>query len=114
MTHAAREQTALWLVQRASAVVLAVCVVIHLATIIHAVRGGLTAAEILSRTRGSVVAAAFYGLFVVAAAVHAPIGLRNLFTEWLGWRGRSLDVAMLLLAVILALAGLRAVSVLVR
>lgn len=114
MTHAAREQTALWLLQRASAVVLAVCVAIHLATMIHAVRDGLTAAEILSRTRGSVLAAAFYGLFVVAAAVHAPIGVRNLFTEWFGWRGRNLDVAMLLLTVMLGLAGLRAVWALVR
>ena len=38
----------LWIAQRASAAVLALCVVVHLATIIYAVRGGLTAAEILA------------------------------------------------------------------
>ncbi len=37
-----------------------VCVLVHLATIIYAVRGGLTAAEILERTRGSVGWAVFY------------------------------------------------------
>lgn len=110
----AREETTLWLLQRASAALLAVCVVIHLATLIYAVRGGLTAAEILTRTRGSIAATAFYSLFVVAAAVHAPIGLRNLCQEWLGWRGRSLDLAVLLVTVTLVLAGLRAVWALVR
>ena len=34
-------------------------------------RGGLSAAEILERTRGSVGWAAFYALFVLAVAVHA-------------------------------------------
>lgn len=114
MSFAAREQTILWLLQRASAAVLAACVVIHLVTMIHAVHGGLTAAEILSRTRGSVTLAAFYSLFVVAAAVHAPIGLRNLCAEWFGWRGRSVDLAMAVLTLALALAGLRAVWALVR
>ena len=73
---AARE-VRLWVAQRATAVVLAVCVVVHLATIIYAVRGGLTAAEILARTRGSIAWGAFYSVFVLAAAIHAPIGLRN-------------------------------------
>ena len=41
-------QARLWYAQRVSAIVLAVCVVVHLATMIYAVRGGLTAAEILS------------------------------------------------------------------
>jgi fumarate reductase subunit C len=50
----------LWLAQRASAAVLAICVVVHLATIIYAVQGGLTAGEILSRTRGNAGWFAFY------------------------------------------------------
>ena len=61
---------------------LALCVVVHLATMIVAVRGGLTAAEILGRTRGSAGWAAFYGVFVVAVAIHAPIGLRTIVAEW--------------------------------
>ena len=42
----ARAQTLLWVAQRASAAVLALCVVVHLATMIYAIRGGLSAAEI--------------------------------------------------------------------
>jgi fumarate reductase subunit C len=49
-----RTQTFLWVAQRASAAVLGVCVLVHLVTMIYAVRGGLTAGEILSRTQGSV------------------------------------------------------------
>jgi fumarate reductase subunit C len=104
-----RAQVLLWTAQRASAAVLAVCVVVHLATIILAVRNGLSAAEILGRTRGSAAWAGFYALFVAAVAVHAPIGLRSFLTETFDWRGRSLDVAVLALALALALWGFRAV-----
>lgn len=105
----ARTETRLWIAQRASAGVLALCVVVHLIVIIYAMRGGLSAAEILGRTRGNAGWLAFYGVFVLAAAVHAPIGLRAICSEWLGWRGRSLSVAVHLLAVALAVLGLRAV-----
>jgi fumarate reductase subunit C len=94
--------------------VLAVCVTVHLFTIVYAVRGGLTAAEIFARTRGSVGWLAFYTVFVLAVAVHAPIGLRPVLTEWLGWRGRSRDVAMLVFAVLLVWMGMRAVLVVFR
>jgi fumarate reductase subunit C len=104
-----RAETTLWLAQRASAFVLAVCVVVHLVTIVYAVRGGLSAAEILGRTRGNSGWLAFYSLFVLAVTVHAPIGLRPLLTEWLGWRGRSRDLAVLLFAAALAWMGMRAV-----
>jgi fumarate reductase subunit C len=107
-----RSDTALWIAQRTSAAVLAVCVVVHLVTIVYAVRGGLTAAEIFARTRGSVGWLAFYTVFVLAAAVHAPIGLRPVLTEWLGWRGRSRDGAVLVFALLLAWLGMRAVMVL--
>src|SRR3546814_5808086 len=71
-------------------------------SILIAVEGGLTAGEILARTRGSPGWALFYGLFVLAAAVHAPIGLRNVVQEHTRWRGRSLDMTMLVLGLILA------------
>ena len=87
---------------------LAVCVVVHLATIVYAVRGGLSAAEILGRTRGNAAWFAFYAVFVLAVAVHAPIGLRAVFTEWLKWRGASRDVVLLLFALFLAWFGMRA------
>lgn len=104
-----RAQVLLWTAQRASAAVLALCVVVHLAIIIYAVRGGLTAAEILGRTRGSAVFAGFYTLFVVAVAVHAPIGLRAVIGETFGWRGKGWDAALLVAAVVLIWWGLRAV-----
>jgi fumarate reductase subunit C len=41
--------------------------------------------------------------------VHAPIGLRAVLGEWLGWRGRSRDVALVVFAMLLAWLGMRAV-----
>ena len=107
---AARRQSLLWLAQRASAAVLALCVVVHLVTMIVAVRGGLTAAEILGRTRGSVAWMLFYGSFVVAVAIHAPIGLRTVLAEMHGGHGRGIDVAMLAFALVLLALGWRAVA----
>ena len=104
-----RSQVLLWTAQRASAAVLAVCVIVHLVTIIYAVRNGLSAAEILGRTRGNAAWAAFYALFVAAAAVHAPIGLRSFLAETFSWRGRGLDVAMLVVAMTLLMWGARTV-----
>jgi fumarate reductase subunit C len=104
-----KTQAALWIAQRASAAVLAVCVAVHLVTIVYAVQGGLTAAEILGRTRGNAGWFAFYSLFVLAVAVHAPIGLRAVCIEWLRWQGRSRDLALLVFAAILGWAGMRAV-----
>ena len=85
------------------------CVVVHLATIIYAVQGGLTAAEILGRTRGSTGWLAFYIVFVVAAAIHAPIGLRPVLGEWLKWRGIWREVFLVLFAYTLLWLGLQAV-----
>jgi succinate dehydrogenase subunit C len=104
-----RTQVLLWGAQRISAAALALCVLVHLVTIIYAARNGLSATEILGRTRGNFAWAGFYAFFVTAVAVHAPIGLRSVFSEALGWRGRSLDVAVFAIGVLLALWGLRAV-----
>jgi fumarate reductase subunit C len=104
-----RAQVLLWGAQRVTAAMLALFVLVHLAVIIYAVRNGLTAAEILGRTRGSAAWATFYGLFVAAVAVHAPIGLRAVCTEVLGWEGRRRDFALLLFAILLFAWGLRAV-----
>ncbi len=109
MMSPARREALLWLAQRASAAVLALCVVVHLATMILAVRGGLSAAEILERTRGSAVWPAFYGVFVLAVAIHAPIGLRTVLAESSGGHRRRLDLAMAAFALLLLAAGLRAV-----
>ncbi len=105
-----RAQARLWLAQRASAVLLAVCVVVHLATMIIAVRGGLTAAEILARTRGSIAWATFYGAFVLAAAVHAPIGIRTVVAEMRGGHSRGGDGIALLFGLLIVALGARAVA----
>ncbi len=104
----AKAETWLWIAQRASAAVLALCVLVHLVTIIYAVRHGLTGAAILGRTRGNAAALAFYFVYVLAIAVHAPIGLRSLMQEWLGWRSASLNRFVLALALALFAFGLRA------
>ena len=104
-----RREVRLWLAQRISAGVLAVCVVVHLVTIILAVRGGLSAAEILSRTHGNLAWLSFYVVFAAAVAIHAPIGVRTILVEATGWRGRSIDLTTLAFGLFLFLAGLRAV-----
>lgn len=105
----ARRETLLWAAQRASAAVLALGMAAHLAGMIYAVRGGLTAAEILGRTQGNTTLALAYGAFVVAVGIHAPIGLRAVLVEWAGWRGRAADWTAAAVALILVALGLRAV-----
>ena len=104
-----RAEVMLWTAQRVSAMVLAVLVLVHLVTIVYAVRSGLSAAELLARTRGNGLWAGFYSLFVVMVAVHAPIGLRTILMETLDWRGGSLDAVALLSGLALAAFGMRAV-----
>jgi fumarate reductase subunit C len=106
---AARTEAALWVAQRVTAVLLAGFVLVHLATMIYAVRGGLTAAAMLARTHSSAAWPAFYALFVVAAAVHGAIGLRTVAGEWLGWRGRGANAAVAAIGLALVALGLRAV-----
>lgn len=105
----ARREARLWLAQRLSALVLAVCVTAHLATILYVMHEPLSTAGILERTRGNLPLACFYGAFVLAAAVHAPIGLRTTLTERAGLRGRAVDGALLALGIGLAVLGARAV-----
>ena len=107
-----RLEARLWLAQRATAVILAACVAVHLVTIILAVRSGLTAEQVLARTRGSIGLALFYGTFVVAAAIHGAIGLRTIAREWLRWE-RGVGLAATVAAIALAAFGLRAVAAVV-
>ena len=104
-----RTQALLWYWQRVSAMVLALCVVVHLAGVIYAVRGGLTAAEILERTRGNWAFGAFYAAFVVACAIHAPIGVANIVAETTGGRGSAARLVASVFALAILAMGLRAV-----
>jgi len=98
----------LFLAQRATAAILAFAVAAHLAMIILAERSGLTAGAVLARTHRNAWLLAFYALFVAAASIHAPIGLRNILLEWAGWRGRPLDLAVAGFGLVLLALGLRA------
>jgi succinate dehydrogenase subunit C len=99
----------LYLLQRLTAALMLPLIAAHLATIVYATHKGLSAAEVLSRTRGSLAWASFYGLFVLLAATHGAIGLRVVVSEWTLLRGRALDALMLVAGIILALLGARAV-----
>lgn len=102
-----------WWLQRFSAVVLTLCVTVHLATMIWVVHGGLRATDVLGRLHGNLAWGAFYSVFVIAAAVHVPVGLRRIAEEWLDWHGTWAARASVGLGIALALAGLRAVYALI-
>jgi fumarate reductase subunit C len=99
----------LWYWQRISSMVLAVCVLVHLGTIIYAVRGGLTAGQILGRTHGNWGFGLFYSVFVIACAVHVPIGLAAIIKEWLHWPDWAVTAFTWLSALGLLVWGLRSV-----
>ena len=61
---------------------------------IYAVRHGLTADAIVGRMHANAVWPVFYLVFVAAAAIHAPLGIRTVVDEWLGLRGRAVDAAL--------------------
>lgn len=98
----------LWAAQRITAAFLAVAVAVHLLTILYAVRGGLSAEEILNRLRGAEAWFAFYALFALSAGIHGAIGLRNVAAEWVGWRGRGFDLAWIAIGLLTAAFGIRA------
>ena len=103
----------LYILQRATAVIMAPLVLAHLFIIFYASSRGLSAAEILGRTRGSISWGAFYALFVLAAATHGAIGVRVVAGEWGRLRGRKLDIIMWGIGALLAVLGLRAVAAVV-
>ncbi|MFQ5766049.1 MAG: succinate dehydrogenase, partial [Rhodospirillales bacterium] len=71
--------------------------------------GGLTAAEIIGRVGGSGAWAAFYGVFVVACAVHAPIGLRTVLDELTPLPRVSVDALAALFGLAVLVTGMSAV-----
>jgi succinate dehydrogenase subunit C len=103
----------LYLWQRGTAAVMLPLVLLHIAVIFYATRRGMTAADILARTRGNVAWAPFYGVFVVAAAIHAAIGVRNVLTEWSPLGGRSAGIVAIVFGSLLLALGLRAVAAVV-
>ena len=96
-------QAKLWYVQRISAMILGICVAIHLLIIFYAIRGGISAQEILGRTQGNVAFALFYEIFVLACFVHAPIGVANILQETIPKTGLAKPISWVLAIAILAL-----------
>lgn len=103
-------ESMLFTLQRLSALAMAPFVLVHLGVILVAVRGGLTTAEILSRTQGSWGWILFYGLFVVCVSVHVPIGLRNIAVEWLRLPRGAANAWAAVLAAVMLIMGLKAVA----
>jgi fumarate reductase subunit C len=103
----------LYLWQRTTAAIMVPLVLLHIAVILYVSRQGLTAADILSRTHGSLLWASYYGLFVAAASVHASIGVRNVLTEWSPLDERGAGWCAVILGIVLALLGFDAVVALV-
>lgn len=104
-------QAKLWYAQRISAMVLGLCVSIHLVIIFYAIRGGLSAEEILGRTQGNIAFALFYEIFVLACFVHAPIGLANILQENFSKGFISQGLSWLLAALILILGSTAVIGV---
>lgn len=74
----------LYVLQRLTAALMLPLIVGHLAIIFYATGNGLTAADILARTAGSLGWAIFYASFVVLVAIHAAIGFSTIAVEWFG------------------------------
>ena len=103
----------LYILQRATAAIMAPLVLVHVVLIFYATSRGISAADILGRTRGSLAWGLFYGLFVLAVSTHGAIGVRVVASEWTRLTGAQLDVLMWGFGLGLAALGLRAVAAVV-
>lgn len=99
----------LYMAQRITALLMAPLVMGHIAVMIYAVQGGLSANEILSRTQGSLLWFVFYGTFVLAVSIHGAIGVRTVLLEWCGVKGGVLNAFTVALGLALFAMGARAV-----
>jgi fumarate reductase subunit C len=99
----------LYVWQRLTAAIMVPLILVHVAVIFYATRRGLTAADVLARTRGSIVWALFYGTFVLAASVHAGVGLRNVLAEWTPLSDRAAAQWAAGIGFLLGVLGVRAI-----
>ena len=99
----------LYIAQRLTALIMVPLTLGHIAVMIYAIQGGLSAGEILSRTQGSLGWAMFYGTFVAAVSLHAAIGLRVIVHETFNLKGMGLSVFTWATCALLLYTGARAV-----
>jgi len=104
-----RSETWLWLAQRTSAIVLAVCIAVHLTTMIIAMQGGVSTAEIAGRVGGNPVWLVFYGIFLAAVSVHAPIGIRTVLQETTSLSAKRIGLLTMLLGLFVFVLGVRTI-----
>ena len=103
----------LYIWQRLTAALLLLFIVGHLVTLFLATSHGLTAADILARTRGNLAWGLFYSLFVILAAIHGAIGLRTVAREWMSLGRRGGQIIMWGWGLVALILGLRAVAAVV-
>jgi len=103
----------LYMWQRSTAALMVPLVLIHIAVIFYATRQQMTAADILSRTHGSVAWASYYALFVAAVSIHASIGVHNVLAEWSPLTERRAGQIAIVFGALLALLGAHAIFALV-
>ena len=99
----------LYSLQRLSAVIMAPLVVVHLITIMYAVRGGLSAEEILARTSGASAGIVVCGVVGGAVWGEDPGGERKMLIEWAGVKRRLAGWIAVMLGGIVFITGMRAV-----
>lgn len=99
----------LYLLQRVSALIMAPLVLAHLAVMVYAIQGGLSADEILGRTQGSWFWGLVYGLFVLSVSIHGAIGLRAVAYEWFKVRDLGLELLCWAFCLVTLFLGGRAV-----
>ena len=83
-------------------------VIVHLFGIILAVQYGLTSADIINRVGGHFGWFTFYSTFVLAAAIHAPIGLRTVLVEMTTFSKPVSNLSSIVFRFTLLILGLRA------
>jgi fumarate reductase subunit C len=97
------------MLQRITALLMAPFVLVHLGVMIYAIQDGLSAAEILGRTQGSIFWFLFYGCFVIAVSIHAAIGVRVVVHEFTGLKGTALSALTWGLGLVSLFMGIQAV-----
>lgn len=101
------------ILQRVTALILLPMIIVHVAVVFYATRNGLTAVEILARTRGSLIWGVYYGTFVLAASIHGAIGVRNVLVEWSPAPARLASAGSAAIGALLMVLGFRAVAAVV-
>ena len=95
----------LYMLQRLSAFLMIPFVLVHIVLMIYAIEGGLSASEILGRTRGSTFWGLYYGIFVFLVSLHGSLGLRTILNESSNFSSRTLTALTISVFLFLLLLG---------